>query len=93
MSKLVLNPEYQGEQMAGNLIPTHSDGNGLLVSGRDLHEFLEIGTRCDIWMSRMMEYGFTENVDYVAVDQKRTTAQGNTTTFTNQVIEREEVSV
>lgn len=63
------------------LIPTHKNGNDLLVSGRDLHVFLEIGTRYDIWFNRMKEYGFTEKVDYVAVDQKRTTAQGNETSF------------
>ncbi len=69
------------------LIPTqeNKDGN-LLVSGRDLHEFLEIGTRYDIWFNRMKEYGFVENIDYVAVVQKRTTAQGNETTYTDHHI-------
>jgi anti-repressor protein len=57
-----------------DLIPTHSGENGnLLVSGRDLHEFLGIGTRYDTWFSRMVEYGFTENVDFILVAQKRTT--------------------
>ncbi|RWR06707.1 phage antirepressor KilAC domain-containing protein [Siminovitchia fortis] len=59
------------------LIPTqeNKDGN-LLVSGRDLHEFLEVGTRYDIWFNRMKEYGFVENIDFVEVDQKRTTSHG-----------------
>ncbi|MEK4684319.1 phage antirepressor KilAC domain-containing protein [Bacillus sp. FSL M8-0256] len=56
------------------LIPTQqtSEGN-LLVSGRDLHEFLEIGTRYDIWFNRMKEYGFVENIDFLLVVQKRST--------------------
>ncbi|MEV2516199.1 antA/AntB antirepressor family protein, partial [Paenibacillus larvae] len=56
------------------IIPTHSNENGnLLVSGRDLHEFLEIGTQYTKWFGRMVEYGFVENVDYVLVSQKRPT--------------------
>lgn len=34
------------------------------VSGRDLHEFLEVGTPYHIWFPRMLEYGFTEDVDF-----------------------------
>lgn len=59
------------------LIPTQENENGnLLVSGRDLHEFLEVGTRYNDWFSRMSEYGFIENVDYVEVTQKRVTSHG-----------------
>lgn len=35
-----------------------------LVSARELHEFLEVKTRFDNWMKRMIEYGFTESKDY-----------------------------
>lgn len=56
------------------LIPTHENENGnLLVSGRDLHEFLEVGTQYTKWLDRMTEYGFIENVDYLMVSQKRPT--------------------
>ncbi|MEV2964862.1 phage antirepressor KilAC domain-containing protein, partial [Paenibacillus larvae] len=59
------------------LIQTHSNENGnLLVSGRDLHEFLEIGTEYRKWFGRMVEYGFTENVDFVRVTQKCPTPGG-----------------
>ncbi|ADZ11408.1 Phage anti-repressor protein [Riemerella anatipestifer RA-GD] len=34
------------------------------VSARELHSFLEIDSRFDIWIKRMFEYGFIENVDY-----------------------------
>lgn len=57
-----------------------------VVSGRELHEFLEIPTRYNDWFSRMCEYGFVENQDYVAITQKRVTAQGNETTFTDHAI-------
>ena len=57
-----------------------------VISGRDLHDFLEVGTRYDIWFNRMKEYGFTENHDYEAIDQKRTTAQGNETAFTDHAL-------
>ena len=40
-----------------------------LVSGRDLHEFLEIGTPYKKWFDRMCEYGFTENMDFLTVDK------------------------
>lgn len=69
------------------LIKTKQNDNGdILVTGRDLHEFLEIGTRYDNWLKRMVEYGFSENADFIAVVQKRTTAQGNETTFTDHHI-------
>ncbi|WP_144498969.1 phage antirepressor KilAC domain-containing protein [Bacillus pumilus] len=56
------------------LIPTQQTREGnLLVSGRDLHEFLEVGTRYDIWFNRMKEYGFVENIDFLLVVQKRST--------------------
>lgn len=41
-----------------------------LVSGRELHEFLEIKTPYTQWFERMCEYGFVENTDYILVSQK-----------------------
>lgn len=47
------------------LIPTTKDKNGrILVSGRDLHKFLEITERYANWFERMKQYGFVENVDF-----------------------------
>lgn len=48
-----------------------------VVSGRELHEKLGIETRYNDWIRRMIEYGFVENIDFVALTQKRVTAQGN----------------
>lgn len=57
-----------------------------LVSGRELHEFLEIKARFNDWFPRMCEYGFIENKDYIAITQKRVTAQGNETTQTDHLL-------
>lgn len=38
------------------------------VSGRELHEALEIETPYHKWFPRMCEYGFTENKDYSVTD-------------------------
>lgn len=42
---------------------TEQDGKQA-VSARELHLFLEIETRFDIWIKRMLEYGFEENKDF-----------------------------
>lgn len=36
-----------------------------LVSGRELHEVLEIGRDFTTWIKKMIEYGFVENIDYI----------------------------
>lgn len=38
------------------------------ISGRALHEFLEVSTPYTKWFNRMTEYGFTENIDYIVTD-------------------------
>lgn len=69
------------------LIPVKENEQGnMLVSGRDLHKFLDIGTQYSKWFDRMKEYGFIENIDFIAISQKRLTAQGNETTFTDHHI-------
>ena len=44
-----------------------------LVSGRELHEFLEIRTKYKDWFWRMVEYGFEEAIDFIRVAQKKAT--------------------
>ena len=56
------------------LIPvTENEQNEVVVSGRDLHNFLGIGTQYTKWFDRMTEYGFQENQDYILLSQKRLT--------------------
>lgn len=50
-------------------ITTNENGEQL-VSGRELHEFLEVGTPYHIWFPRMVDYGFSENVDFITFEQK-----------------------
>ena len=45
-----------------------NEDNEPIMSARDLHEFLEIDTPYHKWMPRMIEYGFTENADFVVTD-------------------------
>lgn len=69
-----------------DLIKVNYDTEQPTVSARDLHDGLEIGTQYTKWFERMAEYGFVENVDYKAISQKRLTAQGNETTYTDHQI-------
>lgn len=53
------------------LIPTQKNDTGnILVSGRDLHDFLEVKEKYTQWFSRMLEFGFIKNVDYMEVREK-----------------------
>lgn len=56
------------------------------VSARELHEKLGIETQYTKWFDRVREYGFEENKDFITVSQKRLTAQGNKTTYTDHFI-------
>lgn len=58
------------------IIKINTNENDITLSGRELHEFLEIKTEYKKWFSRMIEYGFTENVDYQRVTQKCPTLGG-----------------
>src|SRR5699024_8414561 len=58
-----------GEKEENNmkeLIPTQqNDNNEILVTGRDLHDFLEVTTPYTMWIKRMTEYGFVEGSDFI----------------------------
>lgn len=65
---------------------TLNDNHEPVVSGRQLHEALDVKTRYNDWFNRMTEYGFIENQDYLAITQKRVTAQGNSTNQVDHII-------
>lgn len=65
---------------------TENEQGQQLVSGRELHEVLEIGTQFTKWIQRMINYGFVEGMDFTTISQKRLTAQGNTTEFTDYIL-------
>ena len=52
------------------LIKVTYDNDRATVSGRELHEKLEIKTPYTQWFERMAEYGFVENEDYIGLSQK-----------------------
>lgn len=47
---------------------TTNENDEQLVSGRELHGFLEVKTPYPKWFERMTDYGFSEDVDYVVTD-------------------------
>ena len=46
------------------LIKVNYESEEPTVSGRELHEFLEVKTAYKDWMPRMCEYGFIEGKDF-----------------------------
>ncbi|SQA92481.1 phage antirepressor KilAC domain-containing protein [Capnocytophaga ochracea] len=46
---------------------TEQNGNQA-VSARELYKFLEVQTPFTMWIDRMLEYGFTENIDFEAAN-------------------------
>lgn len=52
------------------LITTNTNESGeIVVSGRELHEFLEVQTPYKKWFDRMAEYGFVEKIDFAVLDK------------------------
>lgn len=70
----------------GELINIYYEEDQPTVSARELYEKLEISSQYTKWFERMVGYGFTENIDFKAVSQKRLTVQGNQTTYTDHQI-------
>ena len=59
-----------------------NENNEQVVSGRELHKFLEVKSRFNDWFNNRIEmYGFTENVDFVAITKILVTAQGNKSSY------------
>jgi phage anti-repressor protein len=50
--------------MAYELIPINYEGKNPTVNGRELHAFLEVETRYDMWFKRMCDYGFRDDKDF-----------------------------
>ena len=47
------------------LIKVNYDNDRPTISGRELHEFLEVESNYTTWFKRMCEYGFTEEIDFI----------------------------
>ena len=70
--KLAVNKSKGYEDVVLPQVTTNEEGKKL-VSGRELHDSLEIKTRFNDWIKRIIDYGFIENVDYTMLTQKRVT--------------------
>jgi anti-repressor protein len=44
---------------------SQNDQGEIIISGRELHEFLEVTTPYTMWFERMSEYGFMEGQDFI----------------------------
>jgi len=53
-----------GENSVNELIKVNYNDDNPTVSGRELHEFLELDERYSKWFDRMTSYGFSEGTDY-----------------------------
>ena len=58
------NVEKTNKKKLSELIRINSMKNEITVSGRELHDFLELKTEYAKWFSRMTAYGFVKNIDY-----------------------------
>ncbi|EMP9346800.1 TPA: phage antirepressor KilAC domain-containing protein [Staphylococcus aureus] len=71
----------------GEMFNIQEKENGeIAISGRELHQALEVKTAYKDWFPRMLKYGFEENTDYTAIAQKRATAQGNMTHYIDRAL-------
>ena len=59
------------------LIKISTSSNDITLSGRDLHEFLEIGTQYKDWFPRMIEYGFSEGEDFNPLKIEQVQTEGS----------------
>lgn len=58
------------------LIKINYENDRPTVSGRDLHEFLEVKTAYKDWFPRMCEYGFNDNIDFNTLKNERVQFEG-----------------
>lgn len=55
---------------------TLNDNHEPVVSGRQLHEALDVKTKYADWFNRMIEYGFAENQDFLLLKNEQQTGRG-----------------
>lgn len=60
-----------------DLIKVDLSGERPAVSARELHEFLEVGTKYADWFPRMREYGFVEGEDFNRLKNEQVRQEGD----------------
>lgn len=59
------------EKAIHEIIIINKESDRVTILGRDLYEFLGIKENYSDWIKRMVSYGFIENIDYIAISEKR----------------------
>lgn len=77
----------------GALIPINDNNGKKAVSARDLYNFLGCTERFQSWFERQLQYGFTENVDYVGCKVFNTLANQNLQDYAMTIDMAKEVSM
>ena len=62
--------------MNGLINVTLNDNQEPIVSGRQLHEALDVKTKYADWFNRMIDYGFVENQDFLLLKNEQQTGRG-----------------
>ena len=74
------------------LIPIkHDENQEPIVSGRELHEFLQVKTSYKDWFPRKLEYGFIEGQDFKSLKNERVQEEGNR--LVKRVVEDHELKI
>lgn len=69
--------DLQTKSNIGKMFNIQEKENGeIAISGRELHQALEVKTEYKKWFNRMSDYGFEENIDFTRVTQKCLTHGG-----------------
>lgn len=77
----------------GALIPINDNNGKKAVSARDLYNFLGCTERFQSWFERQLQYGFTENVDYVGCKVFNTLANQDLQDYAMTIDMAKEVSM
>nr|WP_101913570.1 ORF6C domain-containing protein [Lactococcus lactis] len=56
---------------------TQNENNDQVVSGRELHEFLGVKDHYTDWFKDMYKYGFTENFDFITLNELSEKTEGS----------------
>ncbi|MGO3006998.1 MAG: antA/AntB antirepressor family protein [Lactococcus cremoris] len=56
---------------------TQNENNDQVVSGRELHEFLGVKDHYTDWFKDMCKYGFTENFDFITLNELSEKTEGS----------------
>lgn len=69
--------DLQSKPNIGEMFNIQEKENGeIAISGRELHQALDVKTEYKKWFNRMSDYGFEENIDFTRVTQKCLTHGG-----------------